>query len=85
MGGQALYDLVGARTREAFGRSLGPHLFHDCAATGLAVEDPVHVYAGAPLLGHKTLTTMERHYNQAGSVEAARRWHQTLAKLRKRR
>ena len=50
--------------------------------TGLAIEDPKHVRAGAPLLGHKTLVTSERHYNQAGSVEAARGWHRTLARLR---
>jgi integrase len=81
---QALYNLVVVHTREAFGRSVNPHLFRDCAATGVAVEDPAHVGIGAPLLGHRSRATMERHYNQAGSVEAARRWHRTLARLRNR-
>ena len=84
MDSQALYNLVVAHTRETFGRSLSPHLFRDCAATGIAIEDPVHVGIGAPLLGHRSHTTLERHYNQAGSIEAARRWQQTLARLRGR-
>src|SRR3712207_433756 len=37
MGAQALYDRVGVHTREAFGRSLSPHLFRDCAFTGLGI------------------------------------------------
>jgi integrase/recombinase XerD len=81
---QALYNLIVTHTRKAFGRSLSPHLFRDCAATGIAVEDPVHVRMGSPLLGHRDHATMERYYNQAGSVEAAQRWQRNLANLRRR-
>jgi hypothetical protein len=34
---------VKALTRAAFGRAVNVHLFRDCAATSLAIEDPVHV------------------------------------------
>ena len=62
MGDQALYDLVPVNMRRAFGRTLSPHLFRDCAATGLAIEDATHVGADTPLLGHRSHATLERHY-----------------------
>ena len=69
-------------TKQAFGTAITPHLFRDCAATSLAVEDPVHVRLAAPLLGHRTLATTERHYNQASALEAHRHYH---AHIRQRR
>jgi integrase len=68
----ALYDRIIARTREAFGRSVNPHLFRDCAATTLAIADPVHVGAAAPLLGHRSSAVTEKYYQQAKSLEAHR-------------
>jgi len=37
----------------------------------MALEDPHHVRIASRLLAHRTLSTTEKHYNQAGSVEAS--------------
>jgi integrase/recombinase XerD len=68
----ALYDRIRARTKECFGAAINPHLFRDAAATTLAIADPAHVRIAAPLLGHRTFGTTERHYRQARAQEAHR-------------
>ena len=68
----AIYDRVRARTKDAFGKAINPHLFRDAAATTLAIADPQHVRVAAPLLGHRTFTTTERYYVQAKGLEAHR-------------
>ncbi|MGE3298556.1 MAG: tyrosine-type recombinase/integrase [Porticoccaceae bacterium] len=78
----ALYDRVVRITRAALGRPLNPHLFRDCAATAIATDDPDHVRIAAPLLGHSTLATTERHYNQARGRQAALRWQAHMLMLR---
>ena len=70
----ALYDRVIFWTRKAFGKPVNPHLFRDSAATSLAIHDPVHVLLAAPLLGHRTFKTTERHYIQAQTLEAHRKF-----------
>ena len=80
----ALYDRIMLQTKAAFGLPLNPHLFRDCAATSIAIQDPEHVRIAASLLGHVSLATTERYYNQAQSLEAARHWQDTLAELRAR-
>jgi len=79
---QALYDLVTGHTQRAFGKAVNPHLFRDCAATTIAIEDPVHIGIASEVLGHDGPRSTERHYNQARSIEAARSWQETLEKLR---
>jgi integrase len=74
---------VKALTRAAFGRSVNPHLFRDCAVTSLAIEDPAHVRIAAEVLGHSSLATTERHYDLARGQEAATSWHTTLDRLRR--
>jgi integrase len=76
---------VTALTRAAFGRAVSPHLFRDCAATSLAIEDPAHVRIAAQVLGHGSFRTTERHYNLAQGQQAASAWHETLDGLRRRR
>ena len=61
-----------------------PHLFRDAAATSIAIHDSEHVTNIMPVLGHATLTTSERHYNQAQGLEAGRRYHGTPAAIRAR-
>jgi integrase/recombinase XerD len=82
MTGMALYDRISLHTRAAFGKPINPHLFRDCAATSLAIEDPAHIRMAATILGHRTLATTERHYNLARSLEAARQWQDVIGDLR---
>ena len=78
----ALYDIIRKRTREAFGKSLNPHLFRNAAATTLAIHDPAHVRLAAPLLGHRDFATTEQYYLQAHSLEAHRNFTDAVAELR---
>ena len=82
MTAQALYDRIVECTAAAFGRSLNPHLFRDCATTSIAIDDPRHVGIAAPLLGHRSRATAERCYNQAQALEAARQWQAFVLELR---
>jgi integrase/recombinase XerD len=78
----AIYDRIRLRTKDAFGVAVNPHLFRDAAATTLAIADPQHVRVAAPLLGHRTFTTTERHYLQARGLEAHREFIAVLSKIR---
>jgi integrase/recombinase XerD len=75
---------VRRRTRESFGVALSPHFFRDCAATAIAIVDPKNVRITTAILGHATLATSERHYNQATGLVAGRRHQDTIAALRAR-
>ncbi len=77
LGDRSIYQQLVARTRAAFGHPVNPHLFRDCVATSIAIDDPDHVRIAAPLLGHRGLATTEKYYNQARAVDAVRR-HQEL-------
>jgi integrase len=77
----ALYDRIRARTKDHFGVAINPHLFRDAAATTLAIADPAHVRVAAPLLGHRTFATTERHYRQARALEAHRSYIEALSEL----
>ena len=70
-------------TAARFGVGITTHLFRDCAATSVAIEDPAHVQAAAALLGHRSLATMTKHYNQATGLEATRSYQATVLKLRR--
>ncbi len=71
-------------TRAAFGKHVWPHLFRDCAATTIAIDDPKHARSIMNILGHSTQEISEKHYNQAQSLEASRRYQQVIADLRRR-
>ena len=70
-----------AHTRAAFGQPVNPHLFRDAAATTIALDRPEQVRLAAPLLGHRSFATTERHYNLARATEAATAWHDLLASI----
>ena len=70
------------RTETAFGRPINPHLFRDCVATSIAIDDPGHVRIASQLLGHRCTATTERYYNQAQAIDAARRYQRFLLALR---
>ena len=78
MSGNAIYIRVVARTREALGQPINPHLFRDSATTSIAIDDPKHIGIATRLLGHRNQSTTERYYNPARSIEASRRMQDSL-------
>jgi integrase/recombinase XerD len=80
--GQAIYGIVAARTRAAFGQPIGPHLFRHCAATTIAILQPARIGVARDLLEHTSLATTNEHYNKARSIEASRHYAGILAQLR---
>ena len=77
----ALYDMIRGRTQDGFGDYSNPHSFRDAAATTMAVEDPDHIRLAAPLLGHRSPATTERHYQLAQSLDAHRQFAGTLERV----
>ena len=75
------YQIVNRTFRE-FGVSVSPHLFRDCAATAVAIDNPKHIGDASLILGHAEHRTTERHYNHARSLEASRRYASMLVSLR---
>ena len=83
MNSKAAYARVTNVTLRALGKSLNPHLFRDCAATSVAIEDPEHVRIIAAILSHASHATAERYYNQAQSLEAGRVYQKLIAARRR--
>ena len=84
MAGISIYGRIIALTRQAFGIAINPHLFRDAAATSIAIDDPEHVQVSAALLGHASLKTTQRHYDQSRMLAAGRRYQNELLALRRR-
>lgn len=82
MSEQAIYLNTCRMTEELFGQRVNPHLFRDCAASALATDDPEHILAIARILGHKSIETTTRHYNQSQMTAAGEILHEVLAGLR---
>jgi site-specific recombinase XerD len=59
-------------------RPMSAHLFRDAAATAIALRDGAHVGIVAGVLGHARQETSEKHYNQARSFDACRRYQQLI-------
>jgi integrase/recombinase XerD len=78
----AMRSHIERRTKTAFGHAINPHLFRDCAATSFATDDPAHVRCIAAILGHASLSTSEKHYNQATMLTAVRTFSSTIMKIR---
>ncbi|RKK04659.1 tyrosine-type recombinase/integrase, partial [Teichococcus wenyumeiae] len=70
-------------TQPRFGHRVNAHLFRDCVATTMALEDPDHVRATAQLLGHAGFETTERYYIVAQAHQAQRQHHDVIAARRK--
>ncbi len=83
MGPKAAYNRITKVTKQAFGSPLNPHLFRDCAATSIAIEDPEHVRISASILGHASLATTEKYYNQARTLEAGRLYQKSVVTMRR--
>jgi integrase len=72
MGDMAIYRATRRRILHEFGKAVNPHLFRDCAATTIALDDPICIQIVMHVLGHTRLAASERHYNQARGFEAGR-------------
>ena len=84
MSGCSIYGKVCEHTERAFGRSISPHLFRDCAMTSLADENPEHVWLGMSLLHHADPRIAEKHYNQALESDAVRQYQGFITKSRRK-
>ena len=78
---QSVYCNTCSMTEKLFGRELNPHLFRDCAASALATDDPEHILAIARILGHASINTTQRHYNQSQMIAATVIYHQVMKDL----
>ncbi|MFA7306367.1 MAG: hypothetical protein WC026_06800 [Hyphomicrobium sp.] len=78
-----IYYAVTGRTKAAFGRSVNPHLFRDCAATSVAVHSPEHVAVGSHVLGNG-FKTSQTYYNQAQCIEASQQLNDAMESRRRR-
>ena len=74
---------VKRRTGVAFGFPITPHLFRDCAATSVAIEDPDHVRITANILGHHSLAMTQQYYDQSRMLAAGRSYQSALREIRK--
>lgn len=83
MGYKEIYSRVTSVTKRELGHPVNPHLFRDCAATSIALEDPEHVMITISILGHSSLSTAEKYYNQARSIEAGRAYQDVVMALRR--
>ena len=83
MKGKTIYDRITTVTERAFGVSINPHLFRDCAVTSVAIDDPEHIGIAAPILGHTDPRTTEKHYIQANAIVAGRRLRKSVDTMRK--
>lgn len=85
MGVEGLSGRIERRTRDTFGKAMNPHLFRDAAATTMAIADPAHVRVAAPVLGHRTFSTTERHYIQATGLQAQQSLLEVIGAIREGR
>jgi integrase/recombinase XerD len=84
MSGDSIYGKICDHTQRAFGHSISPHLFRDCAMTSLADEDPEHVWLGMSLLHHADPRIAEQHYDHALVSDAVRQYQSYITKSRRK-
>jgi site-specific recombinase XerD len=83
MTSDALSFQVKARTAEEFGEPINLHSFRHIAATTIATVDPDNTAHTAAILGHTDLEASDKHYNRGRTVAAGKRYHATLADVRR--
>jgi integrase/recombinase XerD len=79
----AIQRLIAARTTEAFGKAIFPHLFRDIAVTELVDFAPDEIAIASDLLGHADLRTTRKHYIQAQGMMAHIRVQEVIAARRR--
>jgi hypothetical protein len=83
MASGSIYHRIIELTEKKFGKSINPHLFRDCAATSIALDDPAHIDITMSLLGHTNRRTAERYYNHAQSQQASALQYDLISSLRR--
>jgi integrase/recombinase XerD len=83
MSSGAIRIQIESRTRRAFGNSILPHLFRDCAVTELVDCAPEDIGIAPDLLGHADLQTTRKHYIQAQGMVAHARMQEVIAARRR--
>lgn len=69
-------------TSRHLGRAVSPHLFRDCAATSVAIEDADHIGMAHKVLAHTSQATTQKHYILASTLSASRRHVGSVLSLR---
>ena len=81
------YSYMGRRIPELSEKMTGvrvpPHFFRDAAATTLARESSSASRLAAPILGHTSIRTAEKHYNHAQCIEAGSTYAALLERRRR--
>ena len=83
MSEQAIYWNICKLSEQLFDKHINPHLFRDCAATALATDDPEHILATARILGHASIQTTNRHYNQSQMTAAGAIYGEVIEGLKR--
>jgi integrase/recombinase XerD len=78
----AIRQQIEARTAQAFGNAVWPHLFRDCAVTELVDRAPEELNIAADLLGHTDLGTTRKHYIKSEGMVAHTRVQGLIARRR---
>jgi hypothetical protein len=76
----ALYDRIRLVARERLGVALNPHIFRGIVATTLAIEDPEHILAAAPVLGRRDFQRAQLHDLRARRRQAHREFVEVMGK-----
>jgi integrase len=70
--GNAIYDAVYKRTKQAFGFGVNLHRFRHASGNLWSIEDPANVRGVKDFLGHTSFETTEGHYLMSQSRVAGR-------------
>jgi integrase/recombinase XerD len=80
---QDVHRTIRAVTAKLFGTPMHPHIFRDCLATCVALDDPANMGVATALLGHRWLSTINRYCNQAKQHQAAAAVQANLVRRRR--
>ena len=83
MSSRAIRRQIEARTEQAFGKRVWPHLFRHCAVTELVDSAPDEIGIAPDLLGHADLDTTQRYYVLAEGMTAHVRVQEVIAARRR--
>lgn len=76
-----LYYAVTRISEELLGKPIYPHLLRDCAASAMSSDAPEYILAASRILGHSSLNTTLRHYEQSSMLAAGARLVEHMSAL----